>query len=136
MLPKDGVGWHPAPGAFPGSKNPPGFAGPEQTAVTVALQLVQLCMGTPYGMLLAKVKDSPISTYGDYTMWTSVRDHTNRKYYFASAFSGLLTKIDLTEIDFAATTPYPDSPNLPVMPQPDAAWCVDATSRLTQVSAG
>jgi hypothetical protein len=70
------------------------------------------------------------TSYGDYTMWSTVRDHMNLKYYFNSAFSGLLTKIDLTEIDFATTAPYPNSPSLAVMPQPDAPWCVDATSRL------
>ena len=149
-LPADGAGWLPAPGAFattPASKNPPGFAGPEQTAVTVALQLVQLCMGTPYGMLLEKVENSPATTgtpvtsppthtntYGDYTMWTSVRDHTNGRYYFSSAFSGLLTMVDLGEIDFTTTPPYPASPSLPVMPQPGVAWCVDATSKLAPAS--
>lgn len=140
-LPRDGAGWLPAPGSF--STASPGFAGPEQTAVTVALQLVQLCMGTPYGMLLQMKKDATATTgatdpklptftptYGDYTMWTTVRDHTNLKYYFNSAFSGLLTLIDLTQIDFATTTPYPNSPSLAVMPQPDAPWCVDATSKL------
>jgi choloylglycine hydrolase len=136
-LPPDGTGWLPAPGSF--STASPGFAGPEQTAVTVALQLVQLCMGTPYGMLL-QMKDIPpvapaklptvTPTYGDYTMWTTVRDHTNGKYYFNSAFSGLLTLIDLTEIDFATTPPYPNSPSLAVMPQPDAPWYVDGTSKL------
>lgn len=146
MLPADGAGWLPAPGAFattPPPKNA-GYAGPEQTAVTTALQLVQLCMGTPYGMLLGETENSPGTTgtpattpptytpsYGDYTMWTTVRDHTNGKYYFNSAFSGLLTKIDLTEIDFATTPPYPSSPSLAVMPQPGAPWCVDATSKLT-----
>jgi penicillin V acylase-like amidase (Ntn superfamily) len=141
-LPPDGAGWLPAPGSF--STASPGYAGPEQTAVTVALQLVQLCMGTPYGMLLQMTENPPATTratdpklptftpsYGDYTMWTTVRDHTNLKYYFNSAFSGLLTKIDLTEIDFATTLPYPKSPSLAVMPQPDAPWCVDATSMLT-----
>jgi choloylglycine hydrolase len=145
-LPADGTGWLPAPGALPTakrSKNPPPYAGPEQTAVTVAHQLVQICMGTPYGMLLDKVESPPtgpgtpvtepthMTTYGDYTMWTTVRDHTNLKYYFSSVFSGLLTKIDLAEIDFTTTAPYPDSPNLAVVPQPGVPWCVDATSKLT-----
>jgi penicillin V acylase-like amidase (Ntn superfamily) len=145
-LPADGRGWLPAPGAFattPPSKNPPAYAGPEQTAVTVAQQLVQICMGTPYGMLVVETEDSPATTgtpatkpptyttsYGDYTMWTTVRDHTNRKYYFSSAFSGLLTKIDLAEIDFTTATPYPHAANLAVVPQPGVPWCVDATSKL------
>lgn len=150
MLPADGAGWLPAPGAFATTPPPKylGYAGPEQTAVTTALQLVQLCMGTPYGMLLGQTENGPATTgtpatqpstytpsYGDYTMWTSVRDHTNGKYYFSSAFSGLLTKIDLTEIDFATTPPYPNSPSLAVMPQPDAPWCVDATSMLAPAMA-
>jgi choloylglycine hydrolase len=150
MLPRDGAGWLPAPGSFATTPPPKylGYAGPEQTAVTTALQLVQLCMGTPYGMLLGTKVNGPATTgtpatepatstpsYGDYTMWSTVRDHTNLKYYFNSAFSGLLTKIDLTEIDFTTTLPYPLSPSLAVMPQPDAPWCVDATSMLTPATA-
>jgi len=148
QLPANGAGWLPAPGGFdvtPPPKNPPppGYAGPEQTAVTVAQQLVQICMGTPYGMLLVKVENSPETTgtpatdpptytpgYGDYTMWTTVRDHTNRKYYFNPAFSGLLTQVDLTRIDFATTPSYPNSLNVPVVPQPGVQWCLDATPQL------
>ena len=148
-LPKDGAGWLPAPGVLPSTKPskkppPPGFADSEQTAVTVALQLVQIAMGTPYGMLLEKVDDSPDTTnspitatptpkatYGDYTMWSCVRDHTHRTYYFMSAFSGILTKIDLNAMDFAAAPPYPKNATLAVLPQPNVPWCVDATSRLT-----
>ena len=138
-LPADGAGWLPAPGSF--SPASPGFAGPEQTAVTVALQLVQLCMGTPYGMLLQRKEIPPVApatlptvatTYGDYTMWTTVRDHTNVKYYFNSAYSGPLTRIDLTEIDFATTPPSPASPSLAAMPPAGVPWCVDATSRVAQ----
>ena len=66
-------------------------------------------------------------------MWTSVRDHTNLAYYFVSAFSAILAKIDLDAIDFAAAAPYPSSPSLAVLPQGGAPWCVDATSALTQV---
>lgn len=146
QLPADGTGWLPAPGVFattPASKDPPPFAGPEQTAVTMALQLVQLCMGTPYAMLVEEVENSPATTgtpattpptyttaYGDYTMWTSVRDHTNLSYYFSSAFSGLLTRIDLTQLDFTTTAPYPNSRNLAVMPQPGVPWCVDVSAKL------
>ncbi|QRN93456.1 linear amide C-N hydrolase [Archangium violaceum] len=147
QLPADGTGWLPAPGVFPTtppSKTPPGFAGSEQTAVMVALQLTQICMGTPYGMLLQTVENSPsttgtpattppsyTTTYGDYTMWTSVRDHTHRKYYFMSAFSGLLTMIDLSSLNFATTPAYPNSASIAVMPQGDAPWRVDATKLLT-----
>ncbi|CAM3483793.1 linear amide C-N hydrolase [Corallococcus sp. ZKHCc1 1396] len=151
QLPADGTGWLPAPGVFPTtppSKNPPGFAGPEQTAVMVALQLTQICMGTPYGMLLETVKNSPsttgtpdtmpsssTTTYGDYTMWTSVRDHTNLKYYFMSAFSGILTMIDLNSLDFATTPAYPAAASIAVMPQGGAPWRVDATKMLTPAAA-
>ncbi|MFY0566033.1 linear amide C-N hydrolase [Archangium lansingense] len=147
QLPADGTGWLPAPGVFPTtppSKNPPGFAGSEQTAVMVALQLTQICMGTPYGMLLqtkvnsqsttgtpATTPPSYTTTYGDYTMWTSVRDHTHRKYYFMSAFSGLLTMIDLNSLNFATTPAYPNAASIAVLPQGDAPWSVDATKLLT-----
>ena len=146
QLPGDGTGWLPAPGIFPttpASKNPPGFADSEQTAVMVALQLVQICMGTPYGMLLENLENSPKNTgrpatmpptytptYGDYTMWTSVRDHTNRKYYFMSAFSGILTMIDLTPRLFADAPLYPNSRSIAVLPQGRAPWRVDATPGL------
>ncbi|WPB80146.1 linear amide C-N hydrolase [Archangium violaceum] len=147
QLPVDGKGWLPAPGVFPTTpppKTPPGFAGSEQTAVTVALQLTQICMGTPYGMLLQTVQNSPATTgtpdtmpssstttYGDYTMWTSVRDHTNRKYYFMSAFSGILTMIDLSALNFATTPAYPNAASIAIMPQGNAPWCADATKLLT-----
>ena len=147
QLPPNGTGWLPAPGVFPTTpapKTPPGFAGSEQTAVTVALQLTQLCMGTPYGMMLQTVKNSPATTgtpdtqpststttYGDYTMWTSVRDHTHRKYYFMSAFSGILTMIDLNALDFATTPAYPGAASIAIMPQANVPWCADATKLLT-----
>jgi penicillin V acylase-like amidase (Ntn superfamily) len=134
QLAPDGAGWLPAPGAAPGSGKEPGFSGPEQTAVVVALQLVQICMGTPYGMLLAAppadAAPGTPPTYGDYTMWTAVRDHVNLKYYFMSAFSGILERVDLQSIDFAATPPYPDCTRVDVLPQPDKSWCVDVTSDL------
>jgi choloylglycine hydrolase len=133
QLPADGTNWLPAPGGS--GANPPGFADPEQTAVVVAMQLVQICMGTPYGMLLQPGGHHEPPTIGDYTMWTSVRDHTNRNYYFVSAFSGILTKVDLDEIDFDAAPAYPDSTSLPVIPQPGAAWYVDSTSAMQTAGA-
>lgn len=147
QLPADGTGWLPAPGVLPATpalKTQPGFAGPEQTAVTVALQLVQICMGTPYGMLLENVQNSLATTnipattpptytptYGDYTMWSCVRDHTNLKYYFMSAFSGILTMIDLNALNFATTPSYPTNATIAILPQPGVPWCVDATQDLT-----
>lgn len=138
-LPPDGTGWLPAPGALPGSTTQPGFSGPEQTAVVVALQLVQMCMGTPYGMLLQQALISTttttttetITTYGDYTMWTTVRDHNNRKYYFIPALSAVLSMIDLTSLDFTNAPGYPNNLTIPVMPQGNAAWCSDVTANLT-----
>ena len=152
QLPPDGAGWLPAPGVFaatPPLSTPPGYAGSEQTAVVVALQLTQLCMGTPYGMMLQKVENAPdktgapqttpasfSNTYGDYTMWTCVRDHTHRKYYFMNAFSGILTLVDLNSLNFTTTPPYPNAATLPVVPQPNAPWCVDATSQFTSATSG
>lgn len=131
-LPTDGRGWLPAPGGFTPQGAPAGFAYAEQTAVTAALQLVQLCMGTPYGMLVERVKPelpAPL-TYSDFTMWTSVRDHTNANYYFMSAFSGILTKIDLSSIDFTTAPQYPANLTIAVLPQAGAPRCVDVTDKL------
>ncbi|HEY1537850.1 MAG TPA: linear amide C-N hydrolase [Solirubrobacteraceae bacterium] len=136
QLPADGRGWLPAPGGFdPGKHDPPGFAESDQTAVVVALQLVQICMGTPYGMLLERREDHLGPKVGDYTMWTGVRDHTNVVYYFMSAFSGILTKIALADVDFAGAAAYPHSPSVPVLPQAGLPWCVDATSMLASADA-
>jgi hypothetical protein len=68
-------------------------------------------------------------------MWTSVRDHSNLAYYFMSAFSGILTKVDLTEIDFDSAPTYPNCNALQVLPQPGVAWCVDATTDLKPAAA-
>jgi choloylglycine hydrolase len=137
MLAPDGTDWLPAPAPLPGSNPqlPAGFSGPEQTAVVVAMQLVQICMGTPYGMLL---QAGTPPTYGDYTMWTSVRDHTNRNYYFVGAFSAILSCVDLEAIDFASMPGYGDgTPGstcsaIQILP-PQASiapWSVDVTEQL------
>lgn len=132
QLPPDGTGWLPAPGQPPTDAKPalpPSYSDAEQTAVTVAMQLVQICMGTPYGMLLEPVPKSTdpayTTTYGDYTIWTSVRDHTNLKYYAVSAFSAILTRIGLSECEHAP--PYDKGwLTLPVMPaQAGADWAVN-----------
>lgn len=134
-LPEDGSGWLPAPGGAAEGRTPGGYAYAEQAGVTAAQQLVQICMGTPYGMLVER-REEPAQglTYSDFTMWTSVRDHTNKAYYFVGAFSGLLTKIDLTAIDFGAAPAYPANLTVPVLPQPGIDWCVDATSQLAPAS--
>lgn len=132
--------WLPAPVVLSKSNPPaPGFADAEQTAVVVAMQLVQICMGTPYGMLLESgaTATSP-PTYGDYTMYTCVRDHTNRNYYFVNAFSGVLCKIDLADIDFASAPSYAEgSQSIGILPPGDgvAPWYVDVTSQLQPVPA-
>ncbi len=137
LLPPDGDGWLPAPGGpEPPGGYPPGYAYSEQTAVTTALQLVQLCMGTPYGMLIEVADgDDPTSyTYSDFTMWTTVRDHTNLNYYFMPAFSGVLTKIDLGAIHFDTAPSYPGNLTVPVLPQGGAPWYADATNLLAPAS--
>ena len=135
--------WLPAPGgAAPTNQDPAGFAYAEQTAVLTAVQLVQIAMGTPYGMLLDYQEIVPVTTpptysatdltFGDWTMWTSARDHTNIAYYFMSGLSGILTKIDVGAL-FAGSQPlptYPQNLTLPVLPQPDVDWCIDATRDL------
>jgi hypothetical protein len=126
--------WLPAPGGqAPTNDDPEGFAYAEQTAVVAAVQLVQIAMGTPYGMLLDYQENSSTDlTVGDWTMWTCARDHTNVAYYFMSGLSGILTKIDVKAL-FARSEsipPYPNNLTLPVLPQPDIDWCVDATNDL------
>jgi choloylglycine hydrolase len=128
-LPSDGTGWLPAPGATPPGVQPvvpTGFSGPEQTAVTSALQLVQACMGTPYAMLQQVQATGGVqTTYGDYTQWTSVRDHTNANYYVMPVFNAILTRVSLAECADAPL--YADGwLTIPVMPAaPDAPWAVD-----------
>jgi hypothetical protein len=61
-----------------------------------------MCMGTPYGMLLTQEPMSP-PMYGDYTMWTSVGDHTNLVYHFVSAFNAVLASIPFSVLDFDTT---------------------------------
>lgn len=138
-LPDDGTGWLPAPGGFdPSNNDPSGFSDPDQTAVVVAMQLVQMCMGTPYGMLLqappAGAPEGTPPTLGDFTMWTSVRDHTNLAYYVVGAFSGVLVKIDLTETSIWADATYPSYLTYPVLP-PTGNWCQDVTGDLQPVGA-
>lgn len=124
LLPSDGQGWLPAPGGN-------GYADAEQTAVTVAMQLVQIVMATPYGTLLvapASPGDPP--TVGDWTMWSIVRDHTNRRLYFTTAFNGIMRRIDLDRLSF---DPLPGQPTLRSLPlQPTSLpWFEDATASLT-----
>jgi penicillin V acylase-like amidase (Ntn superfamily) len=140
----NGNTWLPAPGGVaPTNYDPTGFAYAEQTAVVCAVQLVQIAMGTPYGMLLEYQEQMPPTTpptystseltFGDWTMWTCARDHTNVAYYFMSGLSGILTKIDVAGLfEDPPQQPlptYPDNLALPVLPQPDT-WCFDATNDL------
>lgn len=127
-----GTPWLPAPAPLKAGQ-PQGFSGSEQTAVVVAMQLVQICMGTPYGMLLDQPAGTPPPpvTYGDYTMWTSVRDHTNLRYYWVGAFSGVLNAVTFSEIDFPANAVYPGSFNFPILPQPpNSPWAWDVTNAI------
>ncbi len=134
-----GTPWLPAPAPLKAGQ-PEGFSGPEQTAAVVAMQLVQICMGTPYGMLLeqppppATGDPLPPPTYGDYTMWTSVRDHTNLKYYWVGAFSGVLNSVAFSEIDFSANAGYPGAFNFQILPQPtDFPWAIDVSNQIPQM---
>jgi len=138
-LEKAGTPWLPAPAPLKAGQ-PEGFSGPEQTAVVVALQLVQICMGTPYGMLLeqpsppATGDPAPPPTYGDYTMWTSVRDHTNLKYYWVGAFSGVLNSVSFSEIDFPANAGYPGAFSLQILPQPaNFPWAINVSNQIPHV---
>ena len=62
-----------------------------------------------------------------------MRDHTNVNYYFMSAFSGVLTKIDLQAIDFDSAPQYPKNLTIPVLPG-GVPWHVDATEDLAPAS--
>jgi choloylglycine hydrolase len=124
LLPSDGSGWLPAPGGIAGK----GYSGPEQTVVNIAMQLVQVVMAIPYGTLLAPGKESKSPPQvGDWTMWAVVRDHTHRKYYFTTAFNGILRGIDLDALDFNCKPPYP---TIPLLPSSDA-WYEDATKQFS-----
>jgi choloylglycine hydrolase len=120
LLPKDGNGWMPAPGD----------TGPEQTIVNVAMQLVQIVMATPYGMLLEDgTLESPAPKVGDWTMWSVVRNHTMRKLYFSTAFNGIMRVIDLNALRFDEMPARAASSfqTIPLMPSP-FKWCEDATA--------
>lgn len=150
LLPSSGAGWLPAPGG-----GAAGFADPTQTVVTIAMQLVQMVMETPYGTTLSRreldlkkgdvaapFRDAPaasgstidagdLSTAqpGDWTMWCVVRDHSNPAYYFQSAFSGIINSVTLTSSMFEpnSTIKFPNFLSIPILPAPGVAWCVPAS---------
>jgi hypothetical protein len=66
-------------------------------------------------------------------MWSVVRDHTNRKLYFTTAFNGIMRVIDLNAIKFGGPAPeqQPSPPfqSIPLLPTPSSfAWCEDGTA--------
>jgi choloylglycine hydrolase len=140
LLPQDGTGWLPAPDGIPASKlatpgttsavATPGFAGSVQTIVNVAMQLVQVVQATPYGTLLEQGSQASQPQVGDWTMWSLVRDHTNRVLYYTTAFNGIMRAIDLTRLDFGAAATFPAFPTIALLPSPGLAWYEDATSQL------
>lgn len=124
LLPASGAGWLPAPGGR-------GFSDPARTVVNVAMQLVQVVMGTPYGTLLAMPTGTTAPQVGDWTMWSVVRDHTNVELYYTTAFDGIMRVVDLAALDFTApaspSTP-PTFSSIPLLPSPASLdWCVDAS---------
>lgn len=124
LLPSDGTGWLPAPGGE-------GTSGPEQTAATVAMQLALVVMATPYGTVLSRSKPDAAPGVGDWTMWAVVRDHTQRKLYFTTAFNGIMRVIQLDEVDFERTPAHPFR-SIALLPAPDRfAWVEDATNQFT-----
>lgn len=131
QLPSDGTGWLPAP---PGDKSTQkGFADPVQTVVNSAMQLVQICEETPYGMLLAtNSPPPPAPPYipGDWTQWTLARDHTNLNYYFTTAFNNVPQVIEFDQTDFTAPSGWSldSAATIPFNPpDPAVAWCYPAS---------
>lgn len=125
LLPADGAGWLPAPGGN-------GTADATQTLVTAAMQLVQIIQTTPYGTALVvpapPQPPTPLQV-GDWTMWSVVRDHTNRKYYFTTAFNGVMRCVDLNKLDFGSGPSFPSYQSIPLLPAPASfAWFEDATT--------
>src|SRR5262249_34589527 len=103
------------------------------TVINVAMQLVQVITSTPYGTTLQP--GSPPGSrprVGDWTMWSVVRDHTHRKYYFTTAFNGIMRVIDLNALDFdAPASKQQPSPfqSIALLPTPSSfAWCEDVTT--------
>jgi choloylglycine hydrolase len=119
-LPADGTGWLPAP-------NGKGSVQPAQALVNVAMQLVQVVMQTPYGTTLVQAANGSYAV-GDWTMWAVVRDQTNLRYYFTTAFNGIMRSIDLTQLPVSATGRYQQISLLPDEYQDD--WCLDVTADL------
>jgi len=63
-----------------------------------------------------------------------VRDHTNLKYYWVGAFSGVLNSVAFSEIDFPANAGYPGAFNFQILPQPtDFPWAIDVSTQIPQV---
>jgi choloylglycine hydrolase len=126
-LPADGAGWLPAPGGAEGG------AGPVQTAVCVALEMVRGIQATPYGTALTSSTPTAPPQPGDWTMWSVVRDHTHRVLYFMTAFNGILRAIDLKALSFTGGPRSPGSyPSLALQPAPASfAWYVDVTKQLS-----
>jgi choloylglycine hydrolase len=120
-LAPDGTGWLPAPnGGVEGVQA-------EQALVNVAMQLVQIVMQTPYGTMLVKPESGgQHPTVGDWTMWSVVRDQTNLRYYYTTAFNGIMRSVDLTKLD-----PQGGIASISLLPdQYQSDWCVDVTTAL------
>jgi choloylglycine hydrolase len=119
-LAPDGAGWLPAPNGVGGVQA-------EQALVNVAMQLVQIVMQTPYGTtLVAPEGGGQYPTVGDWTMWSVVRDQANRRYYYTTAFNGIMRSVDLAQLD-----PQGAVASISLLPdQYQSDWCVDVTAAL------
>jgi len=125
LLPGDGSGWLPTP-------EPVGATGSTQTIVNTALQMVQMITATPYATsLLAPAHPASSPTVGDWTLWQVARDHSNRVFYFSSAFNSAVQGVNLDQVDFSGGSVRLESlKSLPVLPGP-ASWCTDVSSKFS-----
>ncbi|GLQ88956.1 linear amide C-N hydrolase [Dyella flagellata] len=134
-LAKDGDQWLPAPWLHKNGKwvgyN---YAEPVQALVNIALQAVQIVMGTPYGYLLANPKSSEPDAHpalGEWSNWTVVRDHTNKTLYYTDAFNSLLQAVDLGKLNFEESANKFDYPSIPLFPRMvPHKWYHDVTESL------
>jgi choloylglycine hydrolase len=124
LLPTNGKGWMP-------TAKEGGVIGPVQTIVDVAMQLVQMTQATPYGTALMspKHKDpldprSQTPEVGDWTMWSVVRDHTNRVFYFTTRFNCIIRALAVNALNFTSRVDghnVPSFPTIPHLPAP-STW--------------
>lgn len=100
----------------------------EQQAVALALQLASTLL-VPIGSVTTEKEDKIThekkEVIADYTQWVLVRNHTDKKLYFCTAFNHILRCIDFSKLNFS-----PGSIKTMLMEQTQWPWVLDVTKDL------